>query len=284
MFGVLLLMLAIVLTCDRYRALTEHMIHCYDHLWRHHPFRFRIPYQILEGRPCFNLQYVRTPSSIKETVLALLHDLDDQEWIYWCIDDKYPIALDLEHIQGTMDWLFHASDDPDVSGLLFCRCRSLLRSDNLTGNHLTDSQGNVLLERRAYHQIWIHQFLRVKVLRHLFQAFPDDITSAKAMDALLLQVPKPASHRIFVTKDNMAIFGESTSRGEITKNCHQSILQKKLVPGQWTLKPSSKEIIMGKLETPNERVPTRKPVRAGLTLTDAASVLRHVFARWRSNV
>lgn len=277
-------MLAIVLTCDRYRALTEHMIHCYDQLWRHHPFRFRIPYQTLEGASCSNSQYVRTPIAIKETVLTLLSDLDDDEWIYWCIDDKYPIALDLTRIQGAMDWLLRHSDECEVSGLLFCRCRSLLRSDNLTGHHLTDRRGNVLLERRAYHQIWIHQFLRVKVLRYLFESFPDDIASAKSMDALLLDTPKPLSHRIFVTKDNLAIFGESTSRGEITKNCYQSILQKKLLLGQWTLKPCSKEIIMGKLETPNEGVRTRKPVRVGLALTDTAPVLRKVVAKWLCKV
>jgi hypothetical protein len=33
-------MKAIVLTCDRYRALTEHMIRKYEELWPDHPFVF----------------------------------------------------------------------------------------------------------------------------------------------------------------------------------------------------------------------------------------------------
>jgi hypothetical protein len=244
-------MLAIVLTCDRYRALTDHMVHCYADLWPHHPFRFRIPYQTLGGPYSFNSQYFRTPPSIKETVLTLLLGLEDEQWIYWCIDDKYPIVLDLQRIEAIMNWLFNSSNDADLSGLLFCRCRSLLRAENLTGEHISDDRGNILLERRAYHQIWIHQFLRVKVLRYLFQSFPDEISSAKSMDSLLLKIQKPASHRMFVTQDNLAVFGESTSRGEITKNCYDSMLNKKLAVHEWPLKENSKEIIMGKFHEPN---------------------------------
>jgi len=41
-------MKAIVLTCDKYRVLTEHMILKYDKLWSNHPFCFRIAYQDLQ--------------------------------------------------------------------------------------------------------------------------------------------------------------------------------------------------------------------------------------------
>src|SRR5262245_44152364 len=36
---------AIVLTCDRYRPLTEHMILCYGGVWPSHPFAFHVPFQ-----------------------------------------------------------------------------------------------------------------------------------------------------------------------------------------------------------------------------------------------
>src|SRR5438046_9676836 len=42
-------MKAIVLTCDRFRAITEHMIRQYETLWPDHPFVFRVPYQNLRG-------------------------------------------------------------------------------------------------------------------------------------------------------------------------------------------------------------------------------------------
>ena len=86
-------MKAIILTCDRYRAITEHMMLKYRELWPDHPFTFRIPYQRLDGSATKDREYVRTPDPIRETALTLLADLEDEECIYWCVDDKYPIQL-----------------------------------------------------------------------------------------------------------------------------------------------------------------------------------------------
>ena len=241
-------MLAIVLTCDRYRALTEHMMRCYARLWPDHPFRFRIPYQSLGGPESDRAEYVRTPMPIKNTVLTLLSDLDDERWIYWAIDDKYPIALDLGRMASTVRWLSNGTLPLALSGVLLCRCRNLLRDESLTGAKIADPDGHLLLERRAYHQIWIHQFLRVKVLRHLFQSFPDDLDPPKTMDALLLETAKPRAHRLFVVRDNRAVFGESTSRGKITRNCYESMMAEGQAVPEWAAGGEQKEIIMGRLE------------------------------------
>jgi len=84
---------AIVLTCDRYRAVTEHMIFQYDRLWPDHPFVFHVPYQELGGVDTEQVKYFPTPSDIKGTVLRLLTQIDEEEWIYWCVDDKYPLLV-----------------------------------------------------------------------------------------------------------------------------------------------------------------------------------------------
>ncbi len=63
---------AIVLTCDRYRAVTEHMIFQYDRLWPDHPFVFHVPYQELGGVDTEKVKYLPAPSDIKGTVLHLL--------------------------------------------------------------------------------------------------------------------------------------------------------------------------------------------------------------------
>ncbi len=86
-------MKAIVLTCDRYRAITEHMILQYERSWPDHPFIFQIPYQDARGTDTTKTNYHKTPEDIKGTVLHLLADVDDEEWIYWCVDDKYPVRL-----------------------------------------------------------------------------------------------------------------------------------------------------------------------------------------------
>src|SRR5205814_179806 len=120
---------AIVLTCDRYRAITEHMIFQYDQLWPDHPFVFHVPYQELGGVDTERVKYLTAPSDIKGTILHLLSEIDDEEWIYWCVDDKYPIQLVTDKIASLIS---HATRSPEVDSLLFCRCRATLNNPKLT--------------------------------------------------------------------------------------------------------------------------------------------------------
>ena len=237
---------AIVLTCDRYRAVTEHMILQYEKLWRNHPFLFRIPFQQLGGATTEKVQYLKTPSAIRATVLQLLQDLEDDEWIYWCVDDKYPIQFVLEKIVDLMDDAVRSSD---MDGLLFCRAKALARrpADTLFPAERTNSFGEIYLERKGWHQIWIHQLLKVRVLRYLFEKLPEQIKSAKLMDELKDAVPKLPEHRLFVTKNNFAIFGESTHKGTINRNCYESIRQTDIKLPEWFRKPNDKTVIIGNL-------------------------------------
>src|SRR5437773_228867 len=113
-------MKAIVLTCDRYRAFTEHMILQYDRLWPDHPFVFRIPYQIFRRPDSERIEYIAAPEGIRASVLRLVADVDDEEMVYWCADDKYPIQLVTHKIAPLMSYV---RQSPDISGLMFCRCR-----------------------------------------------------------------------------------------------------------------------------------------------------------------
>jgi hypothetical protein len=239
-------MKAIVLTCDRYRAVTEHMIHKYKELWPDHPFVFRIPYQELGGHATASTEYVETPPAIRETVLQLIANLADEDWIYWCVDDKYPIQLVLGKINQLMT---DAINSPDMSGLIFCRGKALLRKPEVTlyPEERRNSLGDVYLERKGWHQIWIHQLLRVKVLRHLFSHMPKEIASAKLMDQLKDEVPKLPEHRLFVTMENFAVFGESTHKGTLNQNCYESIRKTDIALPKWFRRPNGKYVIIGKL-------------------------------------
>jgi len=239
-------MKAIVLTYDRSRAVTEHVIHKYKELWPDHPFVFRIPYQELGGRASASIEYIKTPPEIRETVLQLIADLADEDWIYWCVDDKYPIQLVLEKINPLMT---DAIRSHDISGLLFCRGKALLRKPEVTlyPEERRNSLGDVYLERKGWHQIWIHQLLRVKVVRHLFSHMPKEIASAKLMDQLKDDVPKLPEHRLFVTKENFAVFGESTHKGTLNQNCYESIKKTNIQLPKWFRRPNGKQVIIGKL-------------------------------------
>ena len=239
-------MKAIVLTYDRNRAVTEHMILKYEELWPDHPFVFRIPYQDLGGPENSRREYVKTAPEIRATALELIADLDDDEWIYWSVDDKYPIELVRSKIPAL---LADAESLPDASGLVYCRAKALLRraEDTLFPAEHQSESGEIYLERRGWNQIWIHQLLRVKVLRYLFSHMPEHIPSAKVMDHLKDQIPKPPELRLYVTKENFAVFGESTHKGTLNQNCYDSIVKAGIELPKWFRQPNGKVVIIGKL-------------------------------------
>ncbi len=237
---------AIVLTWDRNRAITQHMVLQYEKVWPNHPFVFRIPYQSLGGTATERTTYLRTPENIKATVLHLLADLDDQQWVYWCMDDRYPVRLATEKISRLIR---HAIHSPKMSGLLFCRCRSLLKKPSATlyARKWTNPDGDIYFERRGWSQIWIHQLLQVKVLRHLFSHLPDRLANANAMDKLKHEIVKLPEHRLFVTKENFVVFGESTRRGAITQNCYDSISTTEIELPIWFHHPNGQYVTLGEL-------------------------------------
>src|SRR5690606_9760749 len=98
---------AIVLTCDKYAIFTDHMIDCYMRHWPSNPFRFVVPYQqstALDDKYGELVELVRTPSDIKGTMMTLLKRYDDEDWLYWCIDDKYLIELDEDKANDIYDF------------------------------------------------------------------------------------------------------------------------------------------------------------------------------------
>lgn len=226
-----------MLSCDRYHPFAEHMLLMYERLWPDHPFVFRIPYQTIAptgfGADPKRVEPWPTSSAIRATVLQLLADLDDEEMIYWCLDDKYPIWLHTKRIKQIIAWLArcnHQSDQGSIDGILFCRCRRMWEASHLTGASIHDDRGNLYLERKNYEQIWIHQLVKVKVIRRLFEAFPDQINQACEMDGLKRQLSKPTDHRLYVSQLLLSRYGESTHRGRITANCLASMQRRGLAP------------------------------------------------------
>jgi hypothetical protein len=231
---------AIILSYDDNHAYAAHLIHRYQELWPGHPFQFVLPYQsgaglaawqgegqLLKGRD-LPITLVQSPPAIKATVLTLLQAYADDQWIYWCIDDKYPLLLDrifLERLSHAI-----ATDAlTDIHGICFCRSRQLATGKALMANGLGLWQARChplagpLLRRKNFAQIWLHQYIRVGVLRSLFEAFPDEIAAAKDLDRLKRLIPLRSEHHLYVTAGHYASFGESTTRGLVTRNCAESM-------------------------------------------------------------
>lgn len=234
---------AIVLSCNRYHPFAQHMINAYRALWPDCPFRFHVPFQpgteLALDDWIFtdpDVETRATPESIKETVLTLVQDMRDEQWVYWCIDDKYPIAIDIDVLRQTCDWIFTLPSS--VVGITLCRARKLLDPHYLReGVFELSPWGERFLARATYRQFWFHSFLRVGFLRRTFGFFPAELDFAKQMDDLLhldcgSERRIPSSEMFLVSEGNHMILGESTTRGQITRNARDSFLSKGLpLPG-----------------------------------------------------
>ena len=116
---------AIVLTYDQNRVFTENMIKSYENIWTDHPFIFHIPYQKLNKiNVKSKVVFHKSKPDIRSTIITLLKNFDNNEMIYWCIDDKYPIKLDLKRIKEKVKFIKINNHD-NLDGLTFCRCRGI---------------------------------------------------------------------------------------------------------------------------------------------------------------
>jgi hypothetical protein len=87
------------------------------------------------------------------------------------------------------------------------------------------------------------------------------VPSAKALDGLKNRVQKPEDYHLFVTQQNFAVFGESTKRGAITRNCLESIARTDIELPEWFRRSNGERITMGQLpgETYWQRLRSRLP-------------------------
>lgn len=239
-------MTAIVLTCQKHVPIAEHMIDRYDAVWPDHPFVFRLPEgdasRSMAARHPGRVEVVPTDEGdgrgrFRAAVLGLLAGLDDDAWVWWCIDDKYVTWID-RTIASAVLRLTRTIDDPRVSGLGFVRTRHLARRSLTTDGRVT--MGGMTFRRRSdYSQIWLHQLLRVKVLRGLFAGFPERIETAKAMDDLHKRTTLPDDHGLYVLDRSAIAFGESTRRGRLTANCAESLRRGRGLPKDFDVEPRS---------------------------------------------
>jgi hypothetical protein len=161
------------------------------------------------------------------------------------VDDKYPIQLVTDKIASRIS---HAMRSPEVSGLLFCRCRVTLNNPKLAlyPHKVRNPFGDIYFELKAWFQIWIHQLLRAKVLRYLFTHLPDHIPSAKAMDELKTTYRSWLSTGYLSPKRTSQSL-ERAQRGVITQNCYESMLASGIKLPEWFQHPNGEYITLGKL-------------------------------------
>lgn len=209
------------------------MMHTYGMLWPDHSFVFRVPYQTypieLKEKYGARIELVQSKKDIVPTLHTLLEGIDDEEWIYWCIDDRYPIFLDTEALSGISRWIATANI-PDVAGIGFTYNGRDWSSANISQKEyaIKDDKRRIYYRLTNYKVIWFHQFMRAKVLRGLAKNFPEGIRNAKEMDGYKDEAVLPETYKRYLLKKRLAAFGESSNRGMLTRNCLESMQKLKI--------------------------------------------------------
>jgi hypothetical protein len=218
-------MQALVLTFDNNQHVAAHAIACYDRLFSGNPFSFRVPYQSAtliqrDGQ----LDYVRSPAALVATVRTLLADLSADEWVFWCMDDYFPLNLDLPWLQAMIPQLTSPEFD-DVTGINFCcsyKYKRYWRNRKLRSGDFVTIAGERFVESPDYDQIWAPQFIRVRALQSFFHRLKEPREYAKELDEQMRKLVKPAEHILLISASDHAIFAESTVRGRYSSDFVQS--------------------------------------------------------------
>lgn len=217
---------AIVLSHEKSVPIVEHMVVKYAELWPDHPFTFRIPDSV-PGRDLSERNPDRVSlipvrdTQIRGTVLDLVLDLDPETWVYWCIDDKYPVRINV----SKMNRLVHevrSLDNPTIAAV----CPTQPRQDKWRSlDPATELRlgGRRYRDRGDWSRIWLHQFVRVRLLRELMEPMPAKLARAKMMDDLLKTRSPWQDSMTYIVRRSLITVGESTTRGRLTKNCAESM-------------------------------------------------------------
>lgn len=108
-------MKAIMLSYDNNHKYCELTYRMYMGLWPECPYHFYIPWNEREPKYFIdkpNVTLVQCSSRILPTMQALLADVEDDDWIYWCIDDRFPVHIDVSGMEQLHDQL-HDYDEFD---------------------------------------------------------------------------------------------------------------------------------------------------------------------------
>jgi len=254
------------MTKDSYRPFTANMIASYEELWPGHPLEFFVPYQqdrsigSKTGRS--RIKFIKTAPGFHDTVLTLLEGLRGDDWVYFCIDDKFPTWVNVPLMSGVFDRVRSgAANPPQVAGLAFTRARAAVSWPNIS------LEERVGFGVRAYHRrsmtnFWFHRLVRVQVLLDFFTKLPP-VSSAKEMDFYSRQFKYDA---VFLTTRSHALsLSESTSRGRVTASALKSLQSRQIDVGSSFLENGVADV--GDME------PTGMKDHAKIKLHDLSSAL-----------
>jgi hypothetical protein len=225
-------MKAIVLTYDKQVGLAELVIKSYLALWRECPFQFLVPRNDENGphseflKTHRNVSIVGTPSSIRGTMSVLLDGLDDEAWIYWCIDDRYPVKIDQVRMQMVLEFIASGGAE-HLNAIKLIHWKETADSDR-DDISIGDRTFQFQLPHLAW-GFWHHHFLKAKVLKEVFLASAQQgiADTPLALNAHIHKLPfgSVVENRVFPVGDPIIEFGETLVQGALLANAYEALVR-----------------------------------------------------------
>jgi len=233
-------MRAIVLTFDKQIGCAELLYKKYMELWPNSPLLFHIAYNEKEAIPRDllgkdNIFLIKTPTPIRATMMRLLEGVGDNEWVYWCIDDRYPIEIrSIRFIENLCKLLSSEDFASNYSAIRLFRWK-----EKPPYNRVDFLEKEYIEVRSLKWGFWHHQFIRAKVLKDIFvrnkilkevysiRALNDKVVSEYSLDSLIL-TPGEDESSIF--------FAEPVGVGKLTKNGYLDLVKYKCKVPEYGIK------------------------------------------------
>lgn len=195
-------MQAVVLSFDDRLPFCRLVVEAYRDVWPNHPFQFRVPYN--DELPDWSYEevtFIETPREPKETIINLLDGIDEDEFVYWASDDRYPVSVRGSVMDQVLDLVGIAPKWIDEIKLT-------AHGNKYTGNAFIQMAG--VRFRRQYRGapkgFWMHHFMRSGVLVEQF-----DSDNWKVIN-------REMTGSVIMPDVSVLLQAEPTKQGGITRN------------------------------------------------------------------
>lgn len=210
----------IILTYDQQIGLANLVVKKYSSLIRDSKVEYFIPSNSLISfeEHGDNIVIIQTQSDIISTMKSLLQGIDDDEWVYWAIDDRYPISGDFEFISKFID-VFNKDPCKDfgrkITAIKLTHWGETLSTDEFS-----------LFDYDFYRQepsgmfgFWHHQFIRSGLLKDIFYRLnPSNINNISLLNDYHNEVSSELFIDSYVPSKNIISMGEPLIQGMLTLN------------------------------------------------------------------
>jgi hypothetical protein len=214
-------MRGILLTYDRQLGLAELLHKCYMRLWPDSPLRFRLPFNGSATGSAHaylsrqaNCEFVACDQSIRQTMRALLEGIAEDEWVYWCIDDRYPTWLDRDGLRSVLEALGELPAEVEEVKLLRWKERVTREVFEIGGEGFHEQAGG---RKWGY---WHHRPVRARVLRAILldEELSEECTINDIQRLLLERADERMRGRALVPGRDLIKLAEPLVDGQLTRN------------------------------------------------------------------